>query len=402
MTTDIAIDSAELGRRLQASRKVTGRRQQEVADALGVSRPTLAAIEAGQRRLDARMLVSLARAYGIPLSDLVKESPPAVALQAQFRLNGDAGGPDREQLERAVSKLETRAAAYLQLERLLENPLRSSPNPPHRYSARRLEQDAESIADAERRRLGLGDGPLLRLRELLERTAGMRIFCLELPSAVGALYGVSADAGPCVALNINHAGVRQRWSLAHEYGHLLTHLDRPEVTRTASYLRMPEHERFAERFAACFLMPRAGLERRVYELENADQNVTIADLLLIADQYEVSFQALVLRLEDLGVLPANTWDLVSNSGANIQAASKILGVRPLEPDAQRFPRRFIYLAVTAYERGLLTERQLADILEEDRLTVRELREQLSAAQSDAGNEDLPVDLSTMIPVGGRS
>src|SRR4051794_18857424 len=87
--TELQINSSDLGRRLQALRKLTGKTQMEVAASLGISRPSLAAIEAGQRRLDSRLLIELARAYGARVSELVREPSPRVSLRAQFRLPAD-------------------------------------------------------------------------------------------------------------------------------------------------------------------------------------------------------------------------------------------------------------------------------------------------------------------------
>lgn len=395
-------DQAELGRRLQTLRKLHRRTQADIAEVLGVSRPTVAAIEAGQRRVDSALLVNLAKAYGSRISELVREPMPPISLQAQFRLPADAPVAERTELEQAVASLETLVASYLRLEKMLDSPLRPGAVPYYRYEAARLEQDAEMVADAERRRLAAGDGPVLKLRELLEREGGLRIFSIPLPGGVAALYGVSHEAGPCVAINANHPAVRQRWSLAHEFGHFLTRLDRPEVTRISGYQRIPEHERFADQFAAAFLMPSAGLQRRIRELESADRQVTVADLLLIADEYEVSFQALVLRLEGLRVVSSGTWDALTHSGANIQAASRLLGVEAPPADTLKFPRRFVFLALEAYDRALLTERELAELLGADRLTVRELVDRMASTGRDVqdGSGTHP-PLSESMHVGTR-
>nr|AQQ74593.1 hypothetical protein [uncultured bacterium] len=395
------ISPVDLGRRLQELRRLTGKTQMDVAESLGVSRPSVAAIEAGQRRIDARLLSEIARAYGARLSDLVREPSPRVSLQAQFRLPADAPEHERSELETAVASLQRLASSYLGLERLLDNPLRPSPVPHYRYESRRLESVAESTAEAERRRLGIGDGPVLRLRELLEREAGLRVFHIPLPSSVAGLYGASEEAGPCVAINSKHPLVRQRWSLAHEFGHFLTRLERPEVTRVSGYQRLPEQERFAEHFAAAFLMPAAGVERRIRELESGNRQVTVADLLLLAEEYEVSLQALTLRLEGLRVVPTGTWDRLTNSGANIRGASEMLGIKPPASDTLKFPRRFIFLALEAYDRELLTEGELATLLEQDRLTVRAIVERLSTRSPDLTEEavwDIPLSESTTLGI----
>ena len=80
----------------------------------------------------------------------------------------------------------------------------------------------------------------------------------------------------------------------------------------------------------------------------------------------------------------------------------MLGVRRPPSDNLKFPRRYIFLALEAYDRALLTERELAELVDEDRLTVREMIETMSSTAQDlheARVSDLP--LSESMHVGPR-
>lgn len=377
------IDPRELGRRLQDHRKARRRTQEDIAGRLELSRPGIAAIEAGQRRLSPDLLVRLADAYEIPVSQLVRSGPPPARLVAQFRLPGEEPA-DRDQLASAAARLEGLVEDYVALEEVLGVPLRALPAPPYRFETDRVEADAEAIADAERRRLGLGDGSIVGVRDTLERELGLRIFSLDLPGRVAGLFGLSPSAGPCVAINAAHPATRQNWTLAHECAHFLTAKDRPEVTRIGRYQRAPDSERFAERFAGAWLMPKSGIERRLRELLSERDDLNVADLLVLASEFGVSAQALILRLEDLRFLPAGEWDRISATRVDLVAAHHLLSLPEPTRDVQRFPRRYVFLALDAYERELITEHELAEYLELDRLAVRELLAQLS--QSDVESE----------------
>src|SRR5687768_14811135 len=115
------IDPRELGRRLQDHRKARRRTQEAVAEKLDLSRPAVAAIEAGQRRLTPELLVRLADAYEVPVSQLVRSGPPPARLVAQFRLPSESQA-DRDQLAAAVARLERLVERYVALEQLLESP----------------------------------------------------------------------------------------------------------------------------------------------------------------------------------------------------------------------------------------------------------------------------------------
>ncbi|MFB9690702.1 helix-turn-helix domain-containing protein [Amycolatopsis plumensis] len=64
-----------VGPRLRALRRNRGMTLAEVAAATGVSESTLSRLESGQRRASLELLLPLARAYGVPLDDLVGAPP---------------------------------------------------------------------------------------------------------------------------------------------------------------------------------------------------------------------------------------------------------------------------------------------------------------------------------------
>jgi Zn-dependent peptidase ImmA (M78 family)/DNA-binding XRE family transcriptional regulator len=387
----------DIGRRLQERRRTRGNTQQQVADRLGVSRPTVAAIEAGQRRFTPEFIVRLAEAYGVSVSNLVRSpAPPIVELAAQFRLPHEVEPAERGELEHATADLEELVGDYLYLEQLIGAPMTALPSPPYRIDPDRFPAQAETIAETERRRLGLGEGPLYRLRDLLEREVGMRIFSLRLPRSVAGLFAAAQEAGPCVAINADHPNTRQRWTLGHEFGHYLTSVLGSEVTRLPSSRRISSEERFAEAFAGAFLMPRNGLQRRLTEIKSRGQP-TVADLLVLAGDYEVSPQALVLRLEDLGLVGPGLWDRLQASRLDLTAARAHLGVEGPAPDGRMLPARFMLLAIEAYEHDNLSERQLADLLHLDRLSVREILRSMARAEVESGGEVTAVEFDLSEP-----
>src|SRR5204863_8728591 len=127
-------------------------------------------------------------------------------------------------------------------------------------------RELEGIATAERIRLGLGDGPIPNLRDFLETDVGLRVFYLDLPAQVNALYVFTDSLGACVAANRHHSEARRRLAILHEYGHFLTQRFRAEVTLSGPHERQPKQERLAETFSRAFLIPAAGLRRRYHEI----------------------------------------------------------------------------------------------------------------------------------------
>ena len=388
-----SIDPRALGRRLQEARKARGLTQQDAADSLSVARTTVTALEKGERRMRPSELIQLARLYGRPVSEFVGPKEPIADFAVQFRRSG-VGSTDAETSE-AVEQFRRLCEDYLYLENLSGAPL----GPPQYSTAGTTpESAAADVASSERNRLGLGDGPLLRLRDTLESDVGLRVFVIDLPSRVAGVFSYTEELGGCIAVNARHPVQRRRWSMAHEYGHFLTNRFQSEVSLLGSHGRIPTTERFADAFARCLLMPAPGLRRRFNELSRAvDGKVTAAEVCRVAHQYVVSVEAMMLRLEELGVLPGGTWERLQDRGFKVREAQEILGLTPHPSGDQLLPLRYQYLAARAYEEGQLTEGQLARLLRVDRVLARRAVQRLTHPLHllDEGEvASLPVDLAS--------
>ncbi len=342
-----------------------------MAERIDVARTTIVAIEAGERRLRAEELLELAEIYDEPLDSLLRESPAPRQLAAQFR-TAVGGWPEQTELRQAAAELQRLSEDYLELEQMTGAPL--SAHYPAAPESRRLgEAAAKRLAEDERGRLNLGDGPLPHLREALENDVGLRIFAIELPAKVGGLFGFDPELGACVAMNANQRWERQRWSLAHEYAHFLTSREKAEITRElAEYQRVPSAERFADSFARHFLLPADGLTRR-WESAAAEAGGATAGLLLQqADFWGVSFHAFVLRLEGLKLVKPGTYRSFSSRGFAVDEGRRLLELPPKPADDRLLPRRYRLLALSAFADGLISEERLSRFLREDRLGVRDL------------------------------
>lgn len=402
MTDDMPIDPRLLGDRLQEARRARRMTQQQAADEMGMTRTTIVAIEKGERHVQDAELVRLAALYGREVNDLLRRQEVSQSFAVQFRaVQVRDGSVAVDEQEQQVAELQRLCEDYFELERLCAAPL-ARRYPPEYSIEGRPEQAAEDVASAERNRLGLGDGPVLRLREVLENDVGLRIFYLAMPSRVAGMFGYTSELGGCIAINAKHPDERRRWSLAHEYAHFLTSRYRPDITIFFVYQRVPAHERFADAFGRCFLMPAAGLSRRLGALRREKRDgVTMADLLTLADLYQVSFEALIGRLEELRLIAIGTWDRLRAQGFKVREAQAMLGLAVGGParDDELLPARYQYLAVQAYEDDLLTEGQLARMLRTDRLGAREVVSRLKRrpAVAEAGEVgELPIDFSTPI------
>jgi Zn-dependent peptidase ImmA (M78 family) len=118
------------------------------------------------------------------------------------------------------------------------------------------------------------------------------------------------DSQAVIGVNSNHAETRQRFTIAHEIGHLLLHHSeslhvdnqlrsvvnfRDEV----SSLGVDDSEIEANQFAAELLMPEEFILRDLKEISATEPEAAVEEL---AQRYRVSIQSMAIRLSKLGFI----------------------------------------------------------------------------------------------------
>lgn len=383
------IDQQELARRLRAAREASRLTQDDVAAYLGVSRSTIAQIELGNRAVTSLELDKLAYLYGRDIrAFLADEFRPEDVLVALFRRQPDMAG--NTQVLSAVRHSLAAGREITSLERLLgvDVALTALPAYPLRAPRTKWEaiQQAERVAAEERRRLGLGDAPLPSVAELLEGQ-GVRTAKAALPDDVSGLTVADSDVGVLVVVNEAHAPSRQRFSLAHEYCHVL--LDRDEkgtISRTSQRDTLPEVR--ANAFAAAFLMPPMGvigflqglakgkpsrLKAEVFDEEEVlvaqarpapgTQDIQLYDVVLLAHHFGVSRISALFRLKSLKLLDEPEFaDLQSQEQAGRgRQIAQMLGLAEPQEDGDGIRARIVALALEAYRREEITRRKLEEL-----------------------------------------
>jgi len=147
--------------------------------------------------------------------------------------------------------------------------------------------------------------------EDLARQLGVQ---LSFEPFAGDVSGMIVRDGKRVVIGVNsaHAGTRQRFTIAHELGHLKLHEGRRVIVDRSlkvnmrdprSALATSRQEIAANAFAAELLMPedilRAEIDRTVAERPNVSDTDLVAEL---ARKFAVSRQAMTYRLVNLRIL----------------------------------------------------------------------------------------------------
>jgi Zn-dependent peptidase ImmA (M78 family)/DNA-binding XRE family transcriptional regulator len=372
MTELNQIDPKFLGQRLTEARKARGVTQEDAAKHLGCSRPILIAIEKGTRPAKAEELLKLASLYGRSVHELLRPGEPLVDLQPHLRAVAGRTESENPELTQAIGELQRFVEDYRQLERLMNAPLKLNYPPEIQLSSHiNPHALAEDVAVQERQRLGLGDQPIIDLRNILETEVGLRIIYESLPSPIAGMFAYVGDFGGVIAVNRKHPPERRRATMLHEYGHLLVDRHKPGIDYLATPTKRPANERFAETFSMAFLMPTTSVRRRFNEIVNSTSDFQVADLCRLSHLYFVSLEAMTLRLEGMGLIPQGTREHLKESRFEVRKATEVLSLPKHPANDEPLSDRYKYLAVHAYERGELSEGQLARFLRCDPVTARE-------------------------------
>lgn len=367
-----------LGQRLQAARKSADLTQQEVADKLGIARTTLVTIEKGERLPKEEELLQFSQLYMKSVNDLLRQQVPSEPLVVQFRAARRFEDKLDKEIAQKINEFQDLCSDYLYLEQLSNNTPPPIQAPIYALDSAAPERLAEDASIAERNRLGLGDAPLLNLRDLLD-AEGLRVFQMKLPTRISGFFGYTEQLGPCIAINENHHVERRQWSLAHEYAHFLTKRHQADISVHNNYQHVPEHERFADSFASAFLMPASSLSRRFHEIKRARKNILPADLCILAHYFFASFEAMVYRLEKLQLIKAGLYEQLKAKGFKPQEAFSLLDLEPHPFSQDKFPLRYKYLATELLYKGEISEDEYAHYLRTDlvyaRHTFQKLRTQ---------------------------
>jgi Zn-dependent peptidase ImmA (M78 family)/DNA-binding XRE family transcriptional regulator len=269
--------------RVRQARELSGLTQSQLAEQAGVTQPMIAQVERGLRSPSDDLVAAIGAATTLPVS-FFHDAPAAGEFPLGtllFRRRLDLRAQPRDQARayahltlEAVEKLEPRVKGIqLQLPRLsAEQPARA--------------------ATITRAMLGLApDTPIPHLLHVVERAG---ILVLAVPLTLAACDAFSAWAGrdgqrPVIVLVTGAPGERQRYTVAHELGHLVMH----QPVRGA----IPDLEKEANIFAAEFLCPATAMKAEIMP------PVTLTSLARLKPRWGVSIQMLIRRAKDLGIVP---------------------------------------------------------------------------------------------------
>ena len=406
----------ELGQRMKQIRETSQVTQDAAAKALGVSRPTITQIEAGNRPINTVQLEKFARLCGKGLGDLLlpAAAQPKEATAVLFRMTQELKQTiDPAALEPRIKLLRE----YTQLEALLGLNAKFTLPVKHELPDPRSVWEAidtgQKMAEDERQHLQLGTRPVKDIAELLE-VQGVRVLDIEMDEDISGIFMGDLQIGLSIFINPQHHAFRHAFTLAHEYCHVLADRQRMSVISSGQTEKDLIEVR-ANAFAAAFLLPKAGVEQffqsqgktgptRVSlstpsfrqepgEPAAAEQRrpanaaeIQIYDIVHLQHHYGVSWPAAVHRLQNLGVLGKEQRDALLSRHEEALQLGRVIRLERKEPESDKrfetrdFRVRFFCLGVDAYRQDLISLQKLQELMAMIDVEPDELRQLLVKAK----------------------
>lgn len=379
---EIKTDEA-VGERIAKAREFLGLTQATVAERMRLARTTEVAIEQGRRPVSVAELYQYAEILSRPLDyflgigmwqeetdfrphfRVMMEKLGAIPADAPRRPGRPKASTEASPERLALMKFEALCRNYLELEKVNRLPRAAMPElpQPKRFSI----QEAEQLAATLRAHLDLGnDAPIRDLRVRLEEAFGTRVF---VSTGMGSLLAAgfhNPDVGGCLVL-AERSTPSMRFTLARSLGQLLANRE-DAVVEVARGQRRSAVDAFANTFALALLLPARGLRERFGAVRSEASEVNEVALLHLARTFGVTLGALCQRLEGIRLASAASLRRIEEAVRKLGAGSERELRSQALPDLPRwdpFPERYVFLALRAFRKELISRARLAECLMTD-------------------------------------
>lgn len=287
--------SQPVGGGVRRLRAALGLSQSELADRAGIAAGTMSMIENDRVSATAEAIEALSAVLDCSPDYLRRDNGDLLAGRPWLRAYADA--PSRT-VESVVADSSTAIDAAQKLDlRFVPDVLPIFSGDPNN------DADIEEFTAQVRVAAGLGEDDVVKN---MVRTAE-RLGCVVLPmeSELGRHLGMSNRVDGTAVIRVARSndgsthyvpGDRQRFTVAHELGHLVMHFEQRPPDSAVEAARI---EKQAHRFAAAFLAPADPL---IDDLNRIGGRVTLSALAQLKEAWGVAIKALVVRFQHLGVI----------------------------------------------------------------------------------------------------
>nr|WP_163501765.1 XRE family transcriptional regulator [Halomonas socia] len=332
-----------IGERIKRARAAAGLSMQALGQQVGVSANMIKKYEHDQCMPSSGVLIKLSKSLGVRSEYFFR--PVQVELgEVEYRKRSTLPAGI---LKRIHADVLDQAERWHELANLWPNfPLADFKEPDDLPERVETLDEVDAVADGLRSSWQLGQNPIPDLVDELE-ARGILVIMTDVDEQ-SKFDGLQAQiAGlPVIVVSSNWPGDRQRFTLAHELGHLLLQ------GRLAATL---DEEQACNRFAGAFLLP-AGSMRQ--QLGPSRQHLEPKELYLMKMEYGLSMKACLYRAKDLGIITS-----AEHRGMMIKfSKNRWHKVEPGNAYPAEVTLTFQQLVYRALGEGIVSESKAAELL----------------------------------------
>ncbi|MDQ2994768.1 MAG: ImmA/IrrE family metallo-endopeptidase [Pseudomonadota bacterium] len=276
--------------RLHRARKAAGFSLRVLAQKVGLSHAAIKKYEDGITLPSSDILMRLSRALNVRTEYFFR--PDTVPLQdIEYRKGSSL---PKKRLDAITNEIIDQVERRIELENLFpQSPLRTFKMVEKLPKSITNLEEIENAAECVRNEWKLGLDPIPDLIDLLE-TNGVRVFMIDADSE-NKFDGLAARVnGQPIAVVCRHwSGDRQRFTLAHELGHLMLESRlTPELNE----------ETACNRFAGAFLFPRTSVLQEIGAHRKA---IELKELSLLKEEFGLSMSSILYRALHLSIISSS-------------------------------------------------------------------------------------------------
>lgn len=333
-----------LGDRLHQARKASGLSLRALSERVGVSAMMLSKYERGESVPSSNVLIDLSEALDVRVEYFFRTAD--VALERVQHRNKHRWKLPKRAEEEVLADVRDQLERWQALDAVIPAPwsLRFSLPDDLPDSIANLD-DIEDIAIQVREHWDLGLNPIPDLIDTLE-ARGIKVFTTRFDDTRFEGMCARSEDHYVVVVGSTWSGDRQRFTLAHELGHLV--LD----DRLAEDLDI---EKAADRFAGAFLAP---APKVIEALGHRRRSIEIYELYLLKQEFGLSIGAWSYRMRDLGIVAKSVhssfWRMWVKKGWNV--------TEPGEQLSPERPRLFEQTVFRAVSEDFISESKAAELL----------------------------------------
>ena len=276
-----------IGKNLKRIRLLKNLSLKEAGNLLNMSPTAIQKYEKGEIIPDSKKAIEFANAYKVDIIDILKIYNAPKMSFSSFRKRKRLSGQKLELLE---SLIENEVSKYLEVIEL--NNINYNKVCLKKYNCNSL-LDSENAALEFRKCINISPKqPISDLISILENLGILIIQIKNIDNKFNDFDGLSEIVNKIpiiVLLDDIKDGARQRFTIAHELGHLILNIEDNSL----------DEEKLCNRFASALLMPKDAV---INEFGNNRRNINFFELIAFKKEYKVSIAAINYRLKDLNII----------------------------------------------------------------------------------------------------